>query len=57
MVTTLQTAWSRVAALLGNLAMGVFTNCNISLILNAAVYLTGGLVTFLLPNTRGVQLT
>jgi len=50
-------AWSRVAALLGNLAMGVFTNCNISLILNAAVYLTGGLVTFLLPNTRGVQLT
>lgn len=52
------TAWSRIAALLGNAVMGAFidTSCYISLLTFALVFIVGAISSFFLPNTRGVDL-
>jgi len=52
------TAWSRIAALLGNAVMGAFidSNCTIPLLTFSTVLLSGAVSSIFLPNTKGIDL-
>nr|XP_026693273.1 synaptic vesicle glycoprotein 2C-like isoform X1 [Ciona intestinalis] len=56
--TGILTALSRIASILGNLTFGLFMdyNCSIPILICAAVFLLGGVLSIFLPQTRNIEL-